>query len=132
MGIIFLTPIAVFSVPLSKYHDLTELEKDKEIATILEIRGKDQSILEVVLPARCDKMNSYLANNLHLGWENGMKISWKKAIPCQEGDVKWHKLRLPRPEGDEESKIVLIFEHVWYDWKTELLPPPAETAQNQK
>ena len=136
---IFVLPLFIGKVPLSKYHNYNQLERDKKIAEILKITVlKDQ--IEVLLPSEHASENSYLKKVFSFGFD-AVDRSWKDiVIPYREGDKYWYKVNLPFPNwykwkltghseswttAEEEKKynsntdnIVLFFDHAFVDYKT--------------
>lgn len=120
--LVFVLPLAgIF--PLSKYHNLKQLERDGKIASVLQISA-DSNNVTVVLPVEYAGENSYMEKVLSIRTEpnepNSLK-PWKElAVYCREGQKEWYKAVLL---GAKKESLVLFFNHAWED-KTIILPIP--------
>ncbi len=109
---------AVFIVALnpfvmtSRYHNLSQLERDKAIVTAIELKSVDGKV-ELGLPKPTSALEQkYLEQTLvvNVGEESH---PWCSAIRCQEGSLVWYKLIL---EPDTKT-VDLKFNHHWWDYK---------------
>ncbi len=103
-------------VPLSKYHNINQLEKDKKLVEMLQIVPDFLESTEIVLPSKHISEHRYLSNVFSIITtgpdSNDVSWSWKeRAIFCTEGEEKWYKMRIS-PSGTEE-KITFLFRHRW-------------------
>lgn len=122
--LVFLLPF-VFLVPLSKYHNLNLLEKDKGIAEKMEARAVSGETV-LVLPPEIVGEHRYLSKVLWMGyggeqqnWRQNFKQSWKKtALRCQRGKRIWYEA--PQAEGSSATVVGLVFCHPWQDYQTSL------------
>lgn len=115
LWLVFSLPLALGIVPLSKYHNQNQLERDKKIARVLQITVLEDGI-EVLLPSEYSLENSYLEKVFSV--ERGeQKYPWKTiAIYYQEGKKKYYKAELPF-YGDGKVSIfkslAFSFDHAW-------------------
>jgi len=126
--IIFALPLLLGIVPLSKYHNQNQLERDQRIAGALQITATGKGI-EILLPSEYASENSYLKKVLSLGLKEAeveqTTVSWKDAvIPCREGENQWYKVKLVLPEKENSTdELVFSFKHSWKDFQTTKIVP---------
>jgi hypothetical protein len=109
-----------FIFPLSRYHNLQNLERDKANVTKLVISLEAKSTV-ILLPRQFSGEHRYLAQVLALkvGKEN---IAWQTATRCTEGDAVWYKLIIPA----KVQTVGLHFDHPWQDFDTTITLPVAQ------
>lgn len=122
-------PFVIGIVPLSKYHNQNQIERDKKIVEVLEITVLENEV-EVLLPSEYASENSYLEKVFSVTWMDEQLKAWKEiVIPCREGDKYWYKVKLPFPDWYRQGLIgpdkktdtaglILSFDHAWYDYET--------------
>ena len=115
--LIFTIPAIAFIIPLSKYHNLNQIERDKKIVEILKITVLGDGI-EILLPSKHISDNSYLEKVFSIGWER-KNYPWKTTADyCQKGKEIWYEAELPFQGIFQKGKeIVLYFDHAWYDYE---------------
>jgi len=133
--LIFTIPLIAFIIPLSKYHNLNQIERDKKIVEIFQI-SKEKDKIMIILPDEYYQEHKYLKKVLSVVWkvtdsnniEDHIKSSWSDiAIPCRRGSKNWYEAELLLPKT--ATDIELRFDHVWKDWKATkkiLLPDPTD------
>ena len=125
LTIIFLLPFTTMIVPLSKYHNLNQIERDKKIVEILQISAEKHKII-ITLPYQSYKEHSYLEKVLSIR-KGDEETSWKDiAVPCRKGNEYWYEAtfdialldKLPADKENKEVLLTLFFDHAWKDYET--------------
>jgi len=125
LGIVFSLPFAAVIAPLSKYHNLNQIERDKKIVEILQVTS-DLNNLRILLPPEYASESSYMEKVFSVRWtteilaEETVTIkAWKDiAIPCRDGDKYWRRAEIPLYEEIQGNEITLFFDHTWKDYET--------------
>jgi len=136
-------------VPLSKYHNLNQIEHDKKIVKMLQITSdpNDPNGVKILLPAKYVSENKYIRQVLCFRWPNQatekaekynswtFASSWNQvSLPCCRGKTKWYEAKLDFPMiaredrrliYDKKEKVILFFNHSYWDLIREIpLPDP--------
>ncbi|MBU3942874.1 hypothetical protein KKA24_02730 [Patescibacteria group bacterium] len=130
--IVGLTPSLILIsgiMPLSKYHDVSLLEKSASLAEIIEVRIDKYDDIEIRLPSSHADRNNYLNSFLYWGEDPNHLNKWSKtSIKCTEGKEKWYKVTTTRANPDYEipfNNLILRFEHQWETYEnTKKIPEP--------
>ena len=123
--IVFLLPFIAVIVPLSKYHNLNQIERDKKIVEILQISAEKDKIM-ITLPYEHCKEHSYLEKVFSMRGED-KEMAWKDiTVPCRERNKYWYEAtfditflnKLPADKENKKATLTLFFDHAWEDYET--------------
>jgi len=131
LTIVFLLPFITVMVPLSKYHNLRQIEHDKKTVEMLEISTEKDKIM-ITLPYEHCEEHSYLEKVLFIRGED-KKTAWKDiAVPCRKGNEYWYEATFDialftNRSLVDDAALTLFFDHAWEDYETTkeiFLPDP--------